>query len=323
MQSSRVFFTVLLCCLAVLAWLLPDTGSAQPRKPQGGDEARQGEDNLDDVLRRFGPEAEGLKAKIDEAIEKGVDWLLKQQKTDGSFDCYQQAGLAFPMGGTALPALALKKSIIGLYEGDARDLKREISKLERLEKSGKIEYIDSLRLKHLREKGEAEVARREAVLAAVHKSIDWIRNKYDACKSSPQGLYTYDVGVTLMLLEGYYTEKQETKDGYVMGVNSRKIPKGDLDWIREMVNYLAGKLREPAYNAEKAPGRAWRYPGDVAQDGGTVDNSNTQYAVLGLKAGSRMGVDVPDKSIWKDVAEYFIAIQDPTGVKIPRKPPAI
>ena len=90
-----------------------------------------------------------------------------------------------------------------------------------------------------------------------------------------------------------------------------------------MVNYRAGKLRAPKMNAEAAPGRAWRYPGDVAQDGSTVDNSNSQYAVLGLKAGSRMGVDVPDQKIWQEVAEYFIAIQDATGVKIPRKPPAI
>ncbi|MGE3854886.1 MAG: hypothetical protein AB7K09_24350 [Planctomycetota bacterium] len=322
---------VLMIVAAALATLLPDA-TAQPRPRQGADAAHQGEDNLDDMLRRFGPEYAGLKEKIEAAIKKGVQWLLSKQDADGHWPCYDVGASGYPMGGTAFAALAIKKSTNGMYEGDQKELDREIKKLERLEKSNKITYADSLRLNFLRDHGAEQIAARAQMFAAVEKAIVWLRAKYKAIAaagntvlpdgSAGPGYRTYDLGITLMLLEGYYTHKKEVKDGYVMQVDEKKIPASDLDWIKEMVAFLEKVTIKPTYNGKSHPGEGWRYPGQ-AGDGSSVDNSNTQYAVLGLKAAARMGVHMKDMSLWKAVAEYFLAIQEPTGPAIQRKPPAV
>ena len=325
--------TLLLLVAALMVPSLPfgRTVDAQPRN-QNAQQAHQGEDDLDEMLRRFGPEYAGLKEKIDAAITKGVAWVLTKQEADGHWPCYDVGASGYPMGGTAFCALAIKKSAHGLYDGDEKELTREVKKLERLEKSGKIEYVEQLRLNYLRDKAPAEMAARAKMFAAVERALTWLRSKYKAIAaagntvlpdgSSGPGYRVYDLGITLMLLEGYYTHKKEVRDGYVMQVDEKKIPKGDLDWIKEMVAFLEKVTIKPTYNGKSHPGEGWRYPGQ-AGDGASVDNSNTQYAVLGLKAASRMGVHVSDASVWREVAEYFLAIQEPDGPTIARKPPAV
>jgi hypothetical protein len=56
----------------------------------------------------------------------------------------------------------------------------------------------------------------------------------------------------------------------------------------------------------------WSYPSDSPNH---HDHSNTQYAILGLKAASRCRIKIPGK-IWKEVIEYFIKAQESVGPPI-------
>ena len=326
----------LFCC----ATLQPTPASAQDNGNGNGNgqAARQAEDDLEQLLRRFGPGFVDLKPKIDAAIEHGVAFLLGEQLKDGSWKLYaDDANNA--LGGTALCALAVRKSMIGLYEGSERDLKKEIRTLERKERTGAISYADSLRLKHLRANGENEVKRREAMEKSVERALFWIRVEYakinkqitfklpDNTQCPPHRTYT--LGVILMLLEAYYTERQQVAEGYVMGVNQRRVPAADLDWIREMVAFLERFAVKPTFSGEpedkdddaEYQGKAWRYPAGLAD--ANVDHSATQYAILGLKAAARMGVTIKDASLWEAVATYFLSVQMADGEVVQRKPPAV
>lgn len=328
---SRRLWAAALLALAILA-CPAGTTFAQPKPGQGADAARVGEDNLDDMLRKFGPEAQALKSKIEAAIEKGAAWLLGKQLPDGHFPCYDQGGFGYPLGGTALCVLALKKSMVGLYDGDEKDLDKETRALQAKKAQNKIDYKESKRLEYLEKEAPAELALRKKLQTAADKGIDWLRKNYGAIKSGPQSplpgggtsapFRTYDLGILLMVLEAYYTEKKKVADGYVMDVNQKKIPKGDLEWIREMTDWLGSRVVTPNFGGTESPGKAWRYPGE-AGDGSSVDASNTQYAVLGLKSASRMGVQIKDPNMWKQVCEYFISVQEADGPTVNRKPPQV
>ena len=322
-------------CILMLMFLSIDSAYS---KGQDADKARQGEDALDDLLRKFGKDGEGLAKKIYEAIDSGVAWIMSKQKMDGHYELYNpgQGGMTYEMGGTALPALAVKKSMLGLYEGDEKDLKREIKNLEKDLEKGKLNAYEKKRLEHLKKYGEAEIEKRRKMYNSVSKSIEWLRKKYDELKKKTMvtqfgtgtlnidGRKTYCIGVTLMLLEAYYTKTMEVKKKTQVAVDKRNIKPADLEWIREMVQWLsdnqqaAYKTTNPQSNSNDG---AWRYPGP-AQDGSIVDNSNTQYAVLGLKAASRMGVHIKDSKVWEQVCDYYIRTQDASGPEVKRKPPA-
>ncbi len=77
----------------------PATPRPQPPKPVG--------DNKDDETRRARKESPFQK-EINKAVEKGVNWLLKQQNKNGSFK--GPWSVTYPMGQTALCLLALLKS---------------------------------------------------------------------------------------------------------------------------------------------------------------------------------------------------------------------
>ncbi len=163
---------------------------------------------------------------------------------------------------------------------------------------------------------------------ALVKGLVWLRSKYNELlprkhpKVKSDKRKTYDIGIVLMLLEAYYVETILEDDKYVRGVNKRKIPPFDLSWVREMVDWLAKwqNINANKVNpASAARDGVWRYP---TRQNSLVDNSNSQYAVLGLKAASRMGVHIKNSKVWIEVVEYFIRTQDKKGPKIKRKPPA-
>jgi len=119
---------------------------------------------------------------------------------------------------------------------------------------------------------------------------------------------TYSVAVLLMALDARYGPStdpfvEEKTDRY--GNREETTPcasgitKDDLAWMKEGVKFLV---------ASQTQGR-WRYP-----DGG-FDLSNTQYALLGLKAASRCGVDVP-RRVWLDALEFLLGYQEQDGREV-------
>ena len=119
---------------------------------------------------------------------------------------------------------------------------------------------------------------------------------------------TYSVAILLMALDARYgpatdTFAKEETDRY----GHRKeitpceagISKEDLAWMKEGVKFLV----------QHQQGGNWRYPQ------GGFDLSNTQYALLGLKAASRCGVEIP-RRVWMDALEFHLGHQEPDGEEV-------
>lgn len=118
---------------------------------------------------------------------------------------------------------------------------------------------------------------------------------------------TYSVGILLMALDAYYAPARdpfvvEEVDRY--GRSLRKDPcqerigKADLAWMRAGVKFIL--------DHQTADG-VWRYPAKQA-----YDLSNTQYALLGLKAAVRCGIKIPAQA-WLDALAFLLEHQEPTG----------
>jgi hypothetical protein len=163
---------------------------------------------------------------------------------------------------------------------------------------------------------------------------------------------TYASGLILMYLEAYYTVHEEkpkdgkpaggpdkpsgsrapgegggVKDGKADNVKRIAPERRDLNWIKEVVQQL-----ETTSTPDTG---VWGYPenhqyGDVSADPANKsasnrvgikvlgDLSNTQYALLGLKAASRMGVKVKNAKIYQTICDWLIKNQDADGPKVKR-----
>ena len=66
--------------------------------------------------------------------------------------------------------------------------------------------------------------------------------------------------------------------------------------------------------------RGWGYGANLTPQ---TDNSNTQYALLGLHAGRQAGARI-DREVWESIRAYYIASQQPDGGWLydPRQPPS-
>lgn len=116
---------------------------------------------------------------------------------------------------------------------------------------------------------------------------------------------TYDVSILLMCLDAKYDGAHdgfavEQVDRYGQRVVSdpcaAAISKEDLAWMKQGRDFLV---------ANQTSGY-WRYPA------GGFDLSNTQYALLGLKAVDRCGLEVP-QSVWKASLDFLLGFQAATG----------
>ena len=87
-----------------------------------------------------------------------------------------------------------------------------------------------------------------------------------------------------------------------------RYPKRVERWIRELVDFLA--------TAQDASG-GWRYPGNpIASEEAATDLSNTQYALLGLAAAARCGIEVAPE-VWQRAAEHVLREQEADGLEAP------
>jgi len=99
--------------------------------------------------------------------------------------------------------------------------------------------------------------------------------------------HTYVVGLQTMVL----AELGDTKDTYLIERN--------VNWLLDAAVTTGGKLGQGG----KLQG--WSYTGN---SGNRADNSNTQYALLGLWAGRQAGVTI-DKPVWDAIMEYYKSMQ--------------
>lgn len=162
---------------------------------------------------------------------------------------------------------------------------------------------------------------------------------FDALRKEP-AKRTYDVATSLLALAARYDGAYDPFATDVLDAQGRHVvPPPTTDalepvdraWMTAGVEFLVraqrvrreytalepGKRRGPATPrtpAEPPPEtKGWGYPAGPSGDTpGWVDVSNTQYALLGLKAASRCGVAVPE-AVWASALEMLLAWQQPQG----------
>jgi len=189
-----------------------------------------------------------FRKSVQEAIDKGVKWLLSRQDGSGRFPGYSDArGDIYPLGMHALATLTIIK---GGCPVDGPEVTKALRALESL---------------------------------------------YGTNRNA---LYTYEVGLSLMVLDAKVTTPPKGKP------EPKKKPKPDahdLELATELSNWL---------QKQQTPEGLWRYP-----EGG-FDLSNTQYAALGLWSAHRLGVEV-NKGVVRRLLEGTLERQQPTGPPVP------
>ncbi len=120
---------------------------------------------------------------------------------------------------------------------------------------------------------------------------------------------TYDTGVLLMFVTEYYRPKDKKKKprkGHTTTAEAVKnpcaLPKDVRAWVRDMAKWLAGQ--------QQAAG-AWGYPQN------RWDYSNTQYALLGLRAAKDCGIPI-DPKVWFKALNHALSFQAEDGPKVMR-----
>jgi hypothetical protein len=202
--------------------------------------------------------------KRGKAIDRGVEWLKKQQANDGSWDYEDKPfGLSVHMkqGSTALAAYALLKA--GVLPNDP----------------------------------------------CIQKAFDFI------VSGPPQQVYA--VGCVLLAFDARYNweappdpadDPEEGEGTHVRAAPKAKpkkvnAPGRDLDYARQCVDFLT-KAQQPQ--------GSWRYMPNTGPEVERNDSSNPQYALLGLDAAERMGLEV-DKNIYMKAIDWFLMVQEKDG----------
>jgi hypothetical protein len=104
-----------------------------------------------------------------------------------------------------------------------------------------------------------------------------------------------------------YLRRIEPKNTYVVGLQTMVYAEvGDPRDGPRIQNNVDWLLRARVYRDNKFQG--WGYQ----EEGSTADNSNTQYALLGLHAGKQAGAKI-DRAVWQEIQNYYVTTQAEDG----------
>ena len=141
--------------------------------------------------------------------------------------------------------------------------------------------------------------------AVVDKAMEYCRREDERASSSRM---TYDTGVLLMFVTKYYGKfpkpkkpKSHTREAKPKR-NPCQLPEDIREWIRSLANFLV--------DVQKDTGD-WGYPANKP------DFSNTQYALLGLRAAKDCGIPIPPQ-VFKRTVDRALARQEQDGPEVPR-----
>ena len=141
------------------------------------------------------------------------------------------------------------------------------------------------------------------------KMLEWLK-AYDSNEAhfGRAATSTYGAGCLLMFLtEMFRPEEKPDKDKGRYAKAKPKdpcgLPKEMREWVEELARWLASVQMEDGW---------WRYPATPPSD-----LSNTQYALLGLRAAHDCGAQVPMLAIMKAL-EGTLAAQEKDGPKVRR-----
>jgi hypothetical protein len=141
---------------------------------------------------------------------------------------------------------------------------------------------------------------------AAVRAFSAMKQTFEAAKRRGE-LTTYTVALFCMAL----AERAEIAPAAdKQGGSEPALSAEDVAWMKELVRLLE------EWQDER--GRWW-YPREGG-NGRAYDNSNTQYALLGLKAASRAGAKVKS-STWSRSLKHFLDAQEDGGPSVPRFQP--
>lgn len=223
-------------------------------------------------------------AKINSAIERGERYLLESQGKHGSWQ-NEERGARIGYTELALYALAsTAEELAPPATPEAKPAKPRGAK-------------------------PAPPPRGAEIAAAIERGIGYVKeNPY------PQ---TYALSLLLLALDAKSSPRWERTrlaampaDQRVRYSYPRKLTNAEELWIEETTAELLQHRFKGLWSYEKNPG-----VGDV---------SNTQFALLGLRAANRCGA-VIEPAVWHETLEYFLKYQDDDGPEvafdIPKPPP--
>ena len=239
-----------------------------------------------------------LTKRVDAAVAKGVAWLTSAQEKDGTF------GTTFGKNKVPAPVIShaghrLGRLALTLYTLSHCGIKRNALLMQRGLRPLRREY--------------------RMLLEA---------------KAPPGEGPTYAVSLILMLLHELFSREaiQFDEDGTILRNRQKPTqqnPLGLPHWAEEMTGacarwlisvrsknglygYPTGPTPIPKKSKLSKAMRKW-----IKKNAGT-DNSNTQFALLGLWAASRLGVR-PTAAFLRQTAEGVLATQSPTGPAVRRR----
>ena len=229
-----------------------------------------------------------LQKQIDKAIETGGEWLKRQQKSSGAIGAvHAQGALHYEIGTTALAGLAL------LAAGD----EPTISPFGPVERKGK------------KRRGKKKKDKDGAALTAVDRALAYCMKK-DEQRAGART--TYDTATLIMFAAAYFHPKDDGKkkrSGKTVESKGAKgpcnLPPDAKAWLRDLALWLAGKQKDTG---------GWGYPEH------REDWSNTQYALLGLRAARDCGVPIAP-GVFVKAMDRALELQAQDGPKVMRTLP--
>jgi hypothetical protein len=129
------------------------------------------------------------------------------------------------------------------------------------------------------------------------KSLDWLMGQ--------PLVHTYDVAVSLMALEAFYSPvdaNRKTPPAVADKDIETKMDAGHARWGASAARWIEQNLAKAM----------WSYP---STDANARDFSNTQYGVLGLYSAARCGF-APDLGVVRRVQETYLRAQQKKGPKV-------
>ncbi|MCP5067242.1 MAG: terpene cyclase/mutase family protein, partial [bacterium] len=245
-MKRRRFGTHLLL-LAPLAVLLAGTIA------RADEDAEARRERLKKAQTEFEESEAAFVESVNEAIDRGRDWLKKQQRTNGHWVTWKANTLdkVYP-GRAALIMLTLAKCGVKLKDKD-KTLERGVTALE-----GYRAYLAS-----------------------------------KAPGTTAEGPHTYSTALLVMMYEAIYARHPKPKPGArgadgKYGKGKRRKPKKNACRYPKKVRAEIVRLVESLTATQHT--NVWRYPGP---DNEPEDLSNAQYALLALQAAGRCGIEVP------------------------------
>jgi hypothetical protein len=118
---------------------------------------------------------------------------------------------------------------------------------------------------------------------------------------------TYSLAVAILAVESLHTppgEWAEMRAGRIKGPMPRALPPADLEAVREWTKRLLDNVDS---TVDAAYLRRWHYGPSTSWD-----NSNTQYALLGLYGAQLCGVDISPQ-VWTAAANHWLRCAIPSG----------